>query len=128
PTQSEVWQNAWVVPDAEKAALNWVNKFNIGPFFMGEFGDNILTDLVYRGQPGTLNIIVAVAHAGPVQIELIQRLDDKPNPYSDTVKPGETKFHHIGVWTNDMDADLEYYRERNCEAAITGRVIDLQRF
>jgi Glyoxalase/Bleomycin resistance protein/Dioxygenase superfamily len=128
PGNQAIWQNAWVVPNAEAAAMQWVKNFNVGPFFMAEYGDHTLTDLVYRGQPGSLNIKVACAHAGPVQIELIERLDDNPNPYSDTVPKGESRFHHIAVWTDDIDADLAHYAAQGATAAITGRVIDFVRF
>jgi hypothetical protein len=127
PTDQAIWQNAWVVPDVEAAALAWVKNFNVGPFFITEYGDDKLTDLIYRGQPGSLNIKVACSHAGPVQIELIERLDDKPTPYSDTVPIGESRFHHIAAWTDDMDADLDYYAEQGATATITGRVIDFVR-
>ena len=128
PTDQAIWQNAWVVPDVEAAALAWVKNFNVGPFFVTEYGDDKLTDLVYRGQPGSLNIKVVCSHAGPVQIELIERLDDKPTPYTDTVAVGESRLHHIAVWTDDIDADLAHYAEQGAAAAITGRVIDFVRF
>ena len=128
PTDQAIWQNAWVVPDAEAAAMQWIKNFNVGPFFVTEYGDDKLTDLVYRGQPGSLNIKVACSHAGPVQIELIERLDDKPTPYSDTVPVGESRFHHVAVWTDDIDADLAHYAAQGAAAAITGRVIDFVRF
>lgn len=128
PTDQKIWQNAWVVPDVEAAAMNWVRNFGVGPFFITEYGDDLLKDLVYRGQPGSLNILVAVSHAGPVQIELIQRLDDKPTPYSDTVAPGQTAFHHVAVWSDDIDADIAHYEKQGAPMAITGRVVDFVRF
>ncbi|MEX2525810.1 MAG: VOC family protein [Gammaproteobacteria bacterium] len=128
PTDQKIWQNAWVVPDVEAAAMNWVRNFGVGPFFITQYGDDLLTDLVYRGKPGSLNILVAVSHAGPVQIELIQRLDDDPTPYSDTVAPGQTAFHHVAVWSDDIDADVAHYEKQGAPAAITGRVIDSVRF
>ena len=79
-TDNNIWQNAWVVPDARAAAMHWVSKFGAGPFYYGEFNDSALSDLVYRGQPGSLNIMVAVGFAGSMQYEMIERLDDNPNP------------------------------------------------
>jgi len=128
PGDQKIWQNAWVVPDVEAAAMQWVRLFGVGPFFITRYGDDLLTDLVYRGKPGSLNILVAVSHAGPVQIELIQRLDDAPTPYSDTVAPGQTAFHHVAVWTDDIDADLAHYRKQGTAVAVTGRVINSVRF
>ncbi len=128
PTDQKIWQNAWVVPDVEAAAMNWVRNFGVGPFFVTEYGDDLLKDLNYRGSPGSLNILVAVSHAGPIQIELIQRLDDQPTPYSDTVAKGETAFHHVAVWSDDIDADIAHYEQQGAPMAITGRVVDSVRF
>ena len=127
-TDNNIWQNAWVVPDARAAAMHWVNNFGAGPFYYGEFNDSALSDLVYRGQPGSLNIMVAVGFAGSMQYELIQRLDENPNPYTDTVPKGASMFHHIGVWSNDIDADLDFYLKKGYEIAITGRLTGYQRF
>lgn len=123
-----IWQNAWVVPDVEEAAMHWVRDFGVGPFFVARYGNDLLTDLVYRGRPGTLNILVAVSYAGPLQIELIQRLDDHPTPYGDTVAPERTAFHHVAVWSDDIERDLAHYRDQGHAIALTGRVIDFVRF
>lgn len=128
PSDQQIWQNSWVVPDVEAAAMQWVRNFGVGPFFITQYGDDVLTDLVYRGQPGTLNIMVALSHAGPVQVELIQCLDDNPTPYRDTVKMGQTAFHHVAVWTDDMEADLAHYEKQGNATAISGRIINSVRF
>jgi hypothetical protein len=128
PTGRVVFQNAWVVDDVEATALNWVNTFNIGPFFVSEYSSDSLVDTTYRGQPATMHMLVGLAQAGPVQIELIQPLGDGPSAYRDTVKPGENKFHHMCVWTDNLDADLAYYAGRGCPTAATGRVLDSARF
>ncbi|MGI9228878.1 MAG: VOC family protein [Gammaproteobacteria bacterium] len=128
PTSNSVFQNAWVVDDVEAAAMNWVNTFGIGPFFLAEYGPGQLVDITYRGRPAELNMLVAIAQAGPVQIELVQPLGDTPNPYRDTVAVGENKFHHVCVWSHDLDADLEYYRSLGCDIATTGQVKGSSRF
>jgi hypothetical protein len=75
-----------------------------------------------------MQMLTCLAQAGPVQIELIQPLGDGPSAYRDTVKSGENKFHHMCVWTDDVDADLAYYAARGCPSAATGRVRDSARF
>ena len=128
PTSNSVFQNAWVVDDAEAAAMDWVNTFNVGPFFLAEYGPGQLVDTTYRGQPAELNMLVAIAQAGPIQIELVQPLGGEPNPYRDTVAVGENKFHHMCVWSQNLDADLEHYRSLGCVIAATGRVKGASRF
>ena len=44
----------------------------------------------------------------------------------DTVKPGELKFHHMCVWTDDIDADTEYYTSLGYEAANLAKAGDLR--
>ena len=128
PTDTAVFQNSWIVPDIETTAMDWVNTFNIGPFFVGEYGPEQLVDVTYRGHAGEMNMLVALAQAGPMQIELIQPLSDSPCAYWDTVKPGESRFHHVCVWSDDLDADLAYYTEKGFKIANTGRVIESSRF
>ena len=122
PTDRTVFQNSWVIDDIEESIMKWVDVFNIGPFFLAEYGPNELTDIKYRGEPGVMHMYVALAQAGPVQIELIQPLGDEPVCYRDTVKPGEKKLHHVCVWTDDLDKDLDYYAEKGCETANSGTV------
>ncbi len=128
PTDHTVFQNAWVVDDIEAAAMDWVETFNIGPFFLAEYGPGQLTDVTYRGEPGELHMYVAIAQAGAVQIELIQPMGDAPNAYRDTVPEGQSGFHHVCVWSDDLDADLKYYAERDCPTANDGRIKNGPRF
>jgi hypothetical protein len=107
PTDRTVFQNAWVVDDFEAAAMKWVNLFNIGPFFYGEYGPGDIVDVSYRGQPGEIHMLAGLAQAGPIQIELIQPLTEGPICYRDTV---------------NLDADLNYYNEKGCATANRGTV------
>jgi hypothetical protein len=122
PTDRTVFQNAWVVDDFEATAMKWVNLFNIGPFFYGEYGPGDIVDVTYRGKPGEIHMLAGLAQAGPIQIELIQPLTEGPICYRDTVKKGETKLHHVCVWSDDLDADLNYYNEKGCVTANRGTV------
>ncbi|MEO1064667.1 MAG: VOC family protein [Actinomycetota bacterium] len=108
PTDRTIFQNCWVVDDIESAALDWARAFGVGPFFVSELGDSI-TDVEYRGGPGRMHMLVALAQAGPMQIELIQPLADG-NAYRDAVPAGSgITFHHVGVWSHDFEADVEHF-------------------
>ena len=128
PTGREILQNAWVVNDAEAAARRWSESFNIGPFFIAEYAPGFLVDVRYRGQPSELHMKVALAYMGGIQIELVQPLTKFPDCYSDTVPAGQERFHHVCVWTRDMDADIKWFADRGCVAANTGRVKDSVHF
>ncbi len=126
PTDRTVFQNAWVVPDLDAAVKKWVDEMKVGPFFFAEHGPN-LTEMTYRGQPSELSMNVALAQAGGVQIELIEPTTDKPCAYRDTVKEGQSGFHHMCVWTHDIDADTKYFAGLGYEAANLGRA-NMSRF
>jgi hypothetical protein len=110
PTDRTIFQNAWVVDDVEAVAMQWATEMGVGPFYCVEYTDTF-SDVFYRGEPSELSMIVALAQAGPVQVELIQPTTDKPSAYRDSVAPGTTGFHHMSVWTHDIEADTEYFEQ-----------------
>ncbi len=122
PTDRTIFQNAWVVDDVEQACLRWVREMGVGPFFVTEHRDRF-TNVTYRGEPAELNMIVALAQAGPVQIELIQPLVETC-AYRDSVAPGTVGFHHMCVWTHDINADTEYFESLGYASANHGQVND----
>jgi hypothetical protein len=120
PTDRTIFQNAWVVPDVEQACLRWVSDMGVGPFFVSEYRD-AFTDMTYRGEPAKLDMVVALAQAGNVQIELIQPLVERC-AYRDSVPAGEIGFHHMCVWTHDIKADTAYFEQLGYATANRGRV------
>ena len=124
PTDRTIFQNAWVVPDVEAACLKWVQEMGVGPFFLTEYR-GVFSNVSYRGQAAELDMIVALAQAGPVQIELIQPLVAQC-AYRDSVPEGELGFHHMCVWTHDIDADTAYFESLGYPAANRGAVGETQ--
>ena len=120
PTDRTVFQNAWVVPNVEQACLAWVEQMGIGPFFVTEYRD-AFDSVTYRGEAARLDMIVALAQAGNVQVELIQPLVEQC-AYRDSVPAGQMGFHHMCVWTHDIDADTEYFKSLGYAAANHGKV------
>ena len=107
PTDRTIFQNAWVVDDVEAAAHRWASQLGVGPFYVTEYVDAI-TDVEYRGGPGAIQMIVALAQAGPMQVELIQPTSE-PNAYRDSVPAGSGAcFHHVCTWSHDLDADIDH--------------------
>lgn len=119
PTDRTVFQNAWVVDDCEKTCMKWVNQMGVGPFFITEYTTQF-SEMTYRGKPGKLSMIVALAQAGNVQIEIIQPTVDQC-AYRDSVPRGTDAFHHMCVWTHDIDADTAYFAGLGYPAANLGR-------
>lgn len=128
PTRTRAIQNAWVVNDIEAAARRWSETLGIGPFYIGQYQSRMFDDLQYRGEAATLDMTTAIAFSGDMQIELIEPVGTAPSAYRDVYAEGETGFHHLCFWSDDLDADLAHYAALGCAAANTGTVRGGPRF
>ena len=72
---------------------------------------------MYRGEEATVRGQVAVAQAGPVQIELIQQLCDRPSIFRDWSHGGTSAFHQLATVTPDYDGKVAYYQQLGYELA-----------
>jgi hypothetical protein len=93
------FQLGHVVDDIVSAARRWSSTFGIGPFHVLPVVDQQLT--LGDGEVQTVRIQVAVAQAGPVQIELIQQHCETPSLYRDWSKDGTSAFHQVATVTTD---------------------------
>ena len=59
----------------------------------------------YRGEVRTVQIQVAVAQAGPVQIELIQQHCDTPSIFAEWSRGGTSAFHQMATLTSDYEGE-----------------------
>jgi hypothetical protein len=100
-------QIGYVVEDVDEAILHWVERIGVVPFVV--YRQFQLAECFYEGQPTELELSVAYAQAGEVQIELIQQHGETPSPYLGAIS---TSAHHFALWTTDYDRDVAAYRER----------------
>ncbi len=108
PRFGPIVQNAFVVHDMEAAVAHWSSKIGIGPFYLLEhvaFGP-----VHFRGAPLTLDMSVAIAQWGPIQIELIVQHDDAASIYTEFAARCGEGLQHIGVLCESLDAELERHR------------------
>jgi hypothetical protein len=101
------FQLGHVVDDVIAAAARWAQVYGIGPFHVLPIVEQQLTS--GDGQVRSLQIQVAVAQAGPVQIELIQQHCDTPSIYRDWSRDGTSAFHQLATVTEDYDAKLRHF-------------------
>jgi Glyoxalase/Bleomycin resistance protein/Dioxygenase superfamily len=101
-------QAAYVVDDLDTAMEHWLKAAGCGPFFV--IRKVSFEGFRYRGAPGSLVISVGMAQAGAIQIELIQQHSDGPSAYRDTFPNGGTGLHHIGLFTDEFDQEIERLR------------------
>jgi hypothetical protein len=100
------FQLGFLVDDLLRAAESWTRVHGVGPFHVlprAEF------DCTYRGAESRIDLQVAVAQAGPVQIELFQQFCDRPSVYRELSGKGEARFHQVCTVTSDYDGKKSHY-------------------
>lgn len=116
----EVRQIGYVVRDIEAAMKYWSEILGIGPWF---YAPKIVdTIFEYKGTPSPIERAVALANSGPLQMELVQQLNDAPSMYRDFLDAGRTGAQHFAYWTTDFDADLERQLARGLKIGMRGSV------
>ena len=112
------FQLGFVVDDLVATANKWVTIFGVGPFHVLPRLQQVCT---HRGADSVLDFQVAVAQAGPVQIELVHQFDDSPSVLRDLVAQGEKSFHQVCTVTRDYEAKKLQYEASGYE--LTSEII-----
>lgn len=122
----DVRQAGYVVHDIHAEMRHWSEVLGIGPFF---YADRVpVKNFRYRGEPSPIEVSVALANSGPLQIELIQQRNDAPSMYKAFLDSGRTGLQHIAYWTQDFDADLERLAARKLTVGMSGEVGERGRY
>jgi hypothetical protein len=121
-----VRQNGYVVRDVEAAMKHWTEVLGIGPFFY--FERVPIEDFCYRGEPSPIQVSIALANSGPLQIELIQQRNDAPSMYRDFVAAGHEGLQHVAFWTERFDAALDERLGMGFRVGQSGRIGAAGRF
>jgi hypothetical protein len=108
------FQLGYMVDDLVTAAETWARVFGVGPFHVMPVADQHAT---YRGDPATITIQVAVAQAGPVQIELIKQHCDRPSVFRDWHRGRVSGLHQLSTVTPDYDGKKAHYERLGYEVA-----------
>jgi hypothetical protein len=101
------FQLGHVVDDVIDAAAGWARTFGVGPFHVLPVVEQRAD---YAGEIRTARIQVAVAQAGPVQIELIQQHCDTPTIFSEWSRGGTSSFHQIATLTSDYEGKTAHFK------------------
>jgi hypothetical protein len=108
------FQLGFLVDDLPAAAAKWGQVFGMGPFNVTPVFEQHVT---YRGTEAAITCQVAVAQAGPVQVELIQQLCDRPSVFRDWSRGGRCAFHQLATVTPDYDGKKAHYEDLGYEVA-----------
>ena len=111
-------QMAYVVRDIEQGMRHWIDVMGVGPFFYME--NHTAPASTYRGQPSNAKLSIAFAQCGPMQIELLQPMNDAPSLLTDFLKSGREGLQHVAFWTTTFDADIARYEKLGYKVVQTG--------
>lgn len=115
-----LFQLGFVVDDVMGAAARWARTFAVGPFHVLPSRE---VSCRYRGEDSAFEMQVAVAQAGPLQVELIVQHCDRPSVIRDLFARGENGLHQLCTVTRDYDAKKAHYEGLGYELAgeLTGK-------
>jgi hypothetical protein len=97
----ETTQVCVVTRDYRKVMKNMVIA-GIGPCCVYTFGPDNVTDLTYRGEPGSCSWRLCLASSGTMMWEIIQPLSG-PNIYEDFLEKHGEGIHHVAINCNNID-------------------------
>lgn len=111
PEHLSIIQIGYVVADIDSAIQKWVEAFGVGQFTV--FRHVPLISVTYRGAAASLDMTMALAQAGEVQIELIQQHCDAPSIFRETPGAEPAQFlHHVAVYPQNHQALVDHYVSR----------------
>jgi len=87
-------QNGYVVRDIQAAMDHWITVMGVGPwFYIPKVGVEYFR---YHGVDSAVEMSIALANSGDLQIELIQQRNDAPSMYKDFLDAGREGLQHEG--------------------------------
>lgn len=108
-----VMQLAFVPRDFNAALKYWTKTVGVGPFFRMEHVG--LEATKYRGAPIDLDMSVAIAYWGDIQIELVEQHNDVPTIYKSWLDQGREGLHHVCIQVESMELAREVCKASGAE-------------
>lgn len=111
-------QNGYVVRDLRQAMRYWSDVLGVGPFFVVEHAR--MESYEAWGRPASIDISVALAMTGGLQIELIEQHNEADTPYTRFLSQFGEGMQHIGYYTWDFEADRQRIEQTGLKAIQSG--------
>jgi hypothetical protein len=108
------FQLGFVVDDLLSAAARWAHVHGVGPFHVMP---PMEVSCTYRGTVSDIAMQIAVAQAGPVQIELIEQKCDRASVFRDLFAPSESGFHQLCTVSPDYEGKKAHLAKLGYELA-----------
>jgi Glyoxalase/Bleomycin resistance protein/Dioxygenase superfamily len=99
----DIRQVGYVTANLDAAMAFFVEKLGIGPWFVLERAS--IPACTYLGAPLELEMSIALANSGSLQIELIQQRSPAPSLYTEWLQlhPRGDVVHHYSAWSDTYD-------------------------
>lgn len=107
-----------VVASLDEAFDHWIGNLGIGPFF--RISHIPLESFEYRGKGSPVDLSVAFANSGDMQIELIEQHNSAPSPYRDFLDRHGPGLQHYSVWSAAYDQDMKRLSARDVRILASG--------
>ena len=115
-----VRQNGYVVRDIHAAMDHWINVMGVGPWF---YIDRVKTDYFrHRGQDAAVEMSIALANAGELQLELIQQRNDAPSMYKEFLDAGHEGLQHVAFWSTSYQQLYDQSLARGLKVGHEGQI------
>lgn len=116
-----ITQVAWVVEDAEKTVENFYRLTNIGNWHFYTYGPKILSLMRRNGVDTEFEWVAAVANAGPLRLEVIQKPNFGDTVYNEFIEKGcGGGIQHFGIAVENMEESLEIVRKAGIKVTMEG--------
>jgi hypothetical protein len=111
-------QFSFVVDDLDKAINHWAQNLQVGPFFVV---DHVVYErCLYQGTPSDIDMSVAIAYHGDLQIELVKQHNDAPSIFNQFKARHGSGLQHVAALSENLERDLLLYAERGLTPAQQG--------
>lgn len=115
-----VRQNGYVVRDLRATMRHWIEVLGVGPFFLIE---KVPIDWFrHRGVAQALDMTIALANSGDLQIELIQQNNDAPSMYREFAAKHGEGLQHMSWWSMTYQADYDAALARGLTIGHEGQI------
>jgi hypothetical protein len=115
-----VRQVGYIVDDIEAAALDWVNRFGIGPWRMKT--SVVFERCTYRGVAIDVDIAIATATSDGLEIELIAPKGGPASMYSDFLAANGPGAQHICYYPTDYAATHAHFIASGLDPVLEGTI------
>jgi len=112
---NRITQYAFVVRDVHRISA-YYQRLGLGALPIER---NVSLDRIYRGKPGTFEMLLGWGRTTDIVFEWIQSIVG-PNVYEEQLKEHGEGFHHLGFNVTDMDAAVARLRSRGLNVIMSG--------